>query len=276
MTRTGIGHGGDHTGMPHGHDPHARPSLDRAQVALRARRLGGQAAAHRRRRSASCCSPSPSSSASGEPAQLFRSYLLNWIYFAVLGLGGLFFVLLQHLTRAGWSVVVRRLAEAIAATLPVLALLFVPLAFGVRAVYPWASEAAAHDHVLAHKSAWLSPGPFVVARRALPRRLVAARLVVLAAVGAPGPHGRPGAHPPDAVGVGAGDDGLRHHADPRLLRLDHVAGAALVLDGLRRLPLRRPGDVGFRAAHRAGAAAAAARPPRRRGRRWSTSTTSAS
>jgi len=92
--------------------------------------------------------------------QLFHSYLLNWVYFVTLGLGGLFFVILQHLTRAGWSVVVRRLGETVAATLPVLALLFVPLAFGLHEVYPWAGPEA-HDPVVALKSSWLSPGPFV-------------------------------------------------------------------------------------------------------------------
>ncbi|HET9766774.1 MAG TPA: hypothetical protein VFS60_07995 [Thermoanaerobaculia bacterium] len=150
-----------HTGMPHGDDAHGRPSLDRAQVAFPREGLAGKL-------------PLIAGGlgvvllavafvvGKGDPAQLFRSYLLNWVYFCVLGLGGLFFTLLHHLTRAGWSVVVRRLAEAVAATLPVLALLFVPLAFGVRAVYPWASEAAAHDPVVAHKSAWLAPEPFLV------------------------------------------------------------------------------------------------------------------
>ncbi len=39
------------------------------------------------------------------------SWLWACFYFVTLGLGALFFVLLQHLTRAGWSVVVRRLAD---------------------------------------------------------------------------------------------------------------------------------------------------------------------
>lgn len=150
---------GTHTGMPHGDDPHARPTLDRAQVTLRegssalpliAGALGAVLLAF------------GFLVGKGQPEQLFHSYLLNWVYFAMLSLGGLFFVLLQHLTRAGWSVVVRRLAEAVGATLPVIAILFVPIAFGVRAIYPWASEAAMQDPVVAHKSGWLAPGPFVV------------------------------------------------------------------------------------------------------------------
>jgi len=39
------------------------------------------------------------------------SGLVNWAFYLSLVLGALFFVLIQHLTRAGWSVVVRRMAE---------------------------------------------------------------------------------------------------------------------------------------------------------------------
>ncbi len=98
----------------------------------------------------------------GDAPNLYRSYLLAWVYFVTLALGGLFFVLLQHLTRAGWSVTVRRLAEDVGATLPLLAVLFVPLAFGIRAIYPWAAPEAAHDPLLAFKAGWLAPEAFIV------------------------------------------------------------------------------------------------------------------
>lgn len=150
-----------HTGMPHGDQPHARPTLDRAAVTLRSEgwtaRLPLIAGA-----AALVLLAVTFLVGQGQPAQLYRSYLLSWLFFATLGLGGLFFVLLQHITRAGWSVAVRRLAEAVAATLPFLALLFLPIAYGVRDIYPWAGTEAAHDPVLAHKSAWLAPGPFTV------------------------------------------------------------------------------------------------------------------
>ena len=42
--------------------------------------------------------------------RLLESYLVSFAFLLSLSLGGLFFVLLQHATRAGWSVVVRRLA----------------------------------------------------------------------------------------------------------------------------------------------------------------------
>ena len=47
--------------------------------------------------------------------RLLETYLVSFAFWLSLALGGLFFVLLHHLTRAGWSVVVRRVAEVLAA-----------------------------------------------------------------------------------------------------------------------------------------------------------------
>jgi hypothetical protein len=55
------------------------------------------------------------------------AYLVNFMYFLSIALGALFFVVLQHIVRAGWSVTVRRPAEILAATLPWLAVLFLPI-----------------------------------------------------------------------------------------------------------------------------------------------------
>ncbi|MEW6250640.1 MAG: quinol:cytochrome C oxidoreductase [Planctomycetota bacterium] len=101
----------------------------------------------------------------------FRSYLLNCTYVLSLGLGGLFFVMLQHLTRAGWSVSIRRLAEFIVGTLPVLALLSVPLLVpawrGWEEPWPWANPAAvAGDPLLQGKAAYLNV-PFWTIRLAI-------------------------------------------------------------------------------------------------------------
>jgi hypothetical protein len=98
-----------------------------------------------------------------DPHQLYPAYLAAYVYFATLALGALFFVLLHHLTRAGWSVLVRRLAEHMAMTLPLFALLFVPIALGVGHLYHWAEPgAAAHDPILAGKQGYLESGFFTV------------------------------------------------------------------------------------------------------------------
>ena len=70
--------------------------------------------------------------------RFFFAYLLAFAYVLSLALGSLYFVLLHHLTNSGWSVVVRRIAEVFAGTLPFLAVLGLPLLFGLGELYPWA------------------------------------------------------------------------------------------------------------------------------------------
>jgi hypothetical protein len=97
----------------------------------------------------------------------FHSYLVSFCFYLSIALGGLFFVALQHASRAGWSVAVRRVAEVIAANTLVMAILFlpilVPLLLGNTALYHWLDRAAvAEDHVLFGKRAYLDLGWFVV------------------------------------------------------------------------------------------------------------------
>jgi hypothetical protein len=81
----------------------------------------------------------------------FFGYLTALGYFMAIALGALFFVLIHHVTRAGWSVNVRRVAENMAAMLPVLAALSVPIFFSVLIqrgdLYRWAlpSNAVANE-----------------------------------------------------------------------------------------------------------------------------------
>ena len=98
----------------------------------------------------------------------FRSYLLNYAYVLSFALGALFFVMLQHLTRAGWSVGIRRLAEFIAGTIPVLAVFFIPLLIpviqGMPGVFEWSNaDIVAKDPLLQHKTPYLNM-PFFIAR----------------------------------------------------------------------------------------------------------------
>lgn len=93
----------------------------------------------------------------------FQAYLVSFCYFLSLSLGGLFFVMLQHLTRASWSVVVRRIAEIVAAAMPLFAILFVPLLFGIEHLYHWMdSEAVAGDKILQAKTPYLNTAFFLV------------------------------------------------------------------------------------------------------------------
>jgi hypothetical protein len=96
----------------------------------------------------------------GFPRFLY-AYLLNFCFFASLSLGALFFVLLHHLTRAGWSVAVRRLAETLAAALPFWSVLFLPILLlvlsGNGTLYEWNSaELVRQDELLQKKAPYLN------------------------------------------------------------------------------------------------------------------------
>ncbi len=98
-----------------------------------------------------------------DPRQFFFSWLVAFVFFQSIAMGCLYFVLIHSAAQAGWGIVVRRLAENAAATMPVFVLLFVPLAFGLGHLYPWARpEVVAADHLLQGKQAYLNPRLFLV------------------------------------------------------------------------------------------------------------------
>lgn len=94
-------------------------------------------------------------------SRFLQAYLVNFCFGISLSLGALFFVVLQHLTRAGWSVTVRRLAEVLSAAIPFWAVLFLPILLlvlvGSGSLYAW--NDAAHvegDRLLQAKTPYLN------------------------------------------------------------------------------------------------------------------------
>lgn len=71
------------------------------------------------------------------PTQFFRSYLVAYLFALGIALGSLGLVMLQHLSGGHWGVVIRRPLESATRTLPLLAILFLPLALGLRRIYVW-------------------------------------------------------------------------------------------------------------------------------------------
>ena len=71
------------------------------------------------------------------PERALFSYLAAYAYGLSIALGALFMVLIAHATNARWFVVIRRLAESVAATLPLFALLLLPVLLGMARLYPW-------------------------------------------------------------------------------------------------------------------------------------------
>ncbi len=97
-----------------------------------------------------------------DPAQFYFSYLAGWAFLLTTAVGATFFLLFQHLTRASWSVVVKRINEALVWAFPLLFLLGVPLLFGLHDLYHWTHESLydpsspEYDEILAGKRAYLN------------------------------------------------------------------------------------------------------------------------
>lgn len=101
------------------------------------------------------------------PKQFFFSWLVSFLFFQTLALGALFFVLIQYATQGGWGIVVRRIGETVFVMLPLMALLFVPVLFGLGHLYEWShADAVAHDALLQWKSPYLNV-PFFLTRAAI-------------------------------------------------------------------------------------------------------------
>jgi hypothetical protein len=106
-------------------------------------------------------------------ARFMKSYLLAFAYVLTICLGALFFTVVQHITKAGWSVTVRRVAEAIAANLKLVWILFIPIAIAAlvgdgKVLYSWMDPKkldptyGGYDFLYDHKSPYLNQGFWLV------------------------------------------------------------------------------------------------------------------
>ena len=97
------------------------------------------------------------------PEQFFRSYLVGYLFCIGVALGCLALVMLQYLTGGAWGIVVRRLLESASRTLPLLALMFAPLIFGMHRLYSWTHpEVVSHFALLQHKQPYLNVHFFLI------------------------------------------------------------------------------------------------------------------
>ena len=96
-----------------------------------------------------------------------HGYLAAYAVALAITAGSLFWVCLQNLVNARWSVGIRRVGEVFAANMPLLGVLSLPIVIPVMTgsplIYEWADKAAvAKDHVLHHKAGYLNSGFFLV------------------------------------------------------------------------------------------------------------------
>jgi hypothetical protein len=98
--------------------------------------------------------------------QFFRSYLLAYIFWIAIPLGCFAILMLQHMSGGVWGLVTRRVLESSTRTLPLLALLFLPMLLGLKSIFPWASPerlaaSPALNHAVEEKHLYLNIGFFI-------------------------------------------------------------------------------------------------------------------
>ncbi|MEE8577132.1 MAG: hypothetical protein V3T31_07735 [candidate division Zixibacteria bacterium] len=95
--------------------------------------------------------------------QFFHSYLVAFVFWLSLSLGGLFFTMLHHLVDAEWSTVIRRWSESAMACLPMMAILVIPILWGMHDLYHWShADVVAQDELLQAKAGYLNPTFFTI------------------------------------------------------------------------------------------------------------------
>ena len=107
------------------------------------------------------------------PDQFYRGYLLGFLCWLGVSLGSMAIVMIRHLTGGGWGMVIRRILGAAMRTLPLLAILFIPIIIAVvqHRIFPWAmpTESVQDPYIREHlekhsfiKNAYLNQTGFII------------------------------------------------------------------------------------------------------------------
>lgn len=98
------------------------------------------------------------------PGQFFQAYLYSFLFWLGISLGLLGLLMLHFVTSARWGLTIRRIMEAGAGSIWVMAVLFIPVAIGAPYLFAWArpAEVAASEH-MQHQT-WYLNVPFFIAR----------------------------------------------------------------------------------------------------------------
>lgn len=87
----------------------------------------------------------------------WANYLLNNYYFVSLAIGAAFFGAIQYISQSGWSAAFKRVPEAMASYIPVAAVFFLLLYFGMHSLFHWSHEGiTATDAMIAKKAPYLN------------------------------------------------------------------------------------------------------------------------
>lgn len=91
------------------------------------------------------------------------NYLIAFTFMISIGVGALFLIALEYIVGADWSVPIRRVVEFFAATIPLLALLVIPLLLNMGELFHWShADAVAEDEILQSKVPYLNVPFFII------------------------------------------------------------------------------------------------------------------
>src|SRR3974390_3173931 len=101
------------------------------------------------------------------PDEFYRGYLLGFMAWLGVSLGSMAILMIRHLTGGGWGMVIRRILGAAMRTLPLLAVLFIPIILGMHRLYIWAKPVSEvpdkhlHDHLVDITQTYLNAKGFI-------------------------------------------------------------------------------------------------------------------
>jgi hypothetical protein len=95
--------------------------------------------------------------------RFMRSYLVAFIFWLGISSGCLAAMMLHRLTGGTWGIALTRVAQRASALIPLMALMFIPIALEVPRLYIWAQpEMVEHDEILQAKEPYLNRDAFTI------------------------------------------------------------------------------------------------------------------
>jgi len=99
-----------------------------------------------------------------QPVEFFRAYLSSYIFWFAIVAGSLGILMLQYITTGEWGLMIRRPLGAAARTMIWMAVFFIPVAIGMRSIYPWMMPNwLGHPPLLQAKLTYLSWQRYIIA-----------------------------------------------------------------------------------------------------------------
>ncbi len=94
-----------------------------------------------------------------DPKAMLTSYLAVWYAASAIPVGALCVLFTSYLVRGGWTYDLHTTLTGATLTIPVFAVLFIPVLLGLHWIYPWATDGGS---LPAFKAAYLAPWFFVL------------------------------------------------------------------------------------------------------------------